>query len=569
MATALFLELDVVLFALDIRPFTTSSRIVLNPGTFVIPNATFGTIYAFVIAKAKAEADLLEMSIKESKLTAYSKAPLLKKLRKIQESLKRFKKARIAQEQPTVGPSSRPPGVFFGGGDDTSSSSKEQRVHLKKHRKTSIFQNTEILQQQTSVLEPEHGKAKSLEEATITTSVADELPELENLIVLTGSVRCLYQFIRPLRSRNVGSVQPIVILHDTEIEFTYWNRVSRFEEIFFIKGSRLESADLIRAGVLRAKTAIILAPNTYTSVHSEESSTLLDADTIFTYQGIKKLNPSINVIAEFISASNTDYVTDQVSSVALKDGDASERNPSVELQASGSIYNASLLDTLLSQTFYNPRINTILRELITDCDREAGENWNKQLKGKVRPIEDSVMYQIPVPVSFYGKTYGELFEYLCLDENVVPLGLYRGLFPGDEIGPQDNFIPYVYTNPSKDTRLCSTDYTYILSTTPPKKFLEERARDMKRNYSILRSRSKVKVGDSEGGTTVKSLNNTIEVIEDMFREYKGIVTQQGKQLAAQQVELETLEAERTARALLETENAKLKQQIRNFKSSNP
>lgn len=560
----MFLELGVVLFALDIRPFTASSRIVLNPGKFVIPNATFGTIYAFVIAKAKAEADLLSMSSRESKVSAYAKAPLTKKLRQIQETLKKFKKARLDQEQGSVGPSSRPKSVFFPGNDES-----EPGLDLGRKRKTSIFLDPdEQKQEESETRNPGHGPATSLEDATITTSVAEELPQLENFIVLTGSVRSLYQFIRPLRSRNVGSIQPIIILHDREIEFTYWNRISRFEEIFFIKGSRLESADLVRAGILQAKTAIILAPNAATDVHSEESSTLLDADTIFTYQGIKKLNPKINVVAEFISASNTDYVTDQVAASAAKGQDDTERNPSLELQASGSIYNASLLDTLLSQTFYNPRINTILRELITDCDREAGDNWNKHLKGKIPPVEDSVMYQIPVPVSYFGKTYGELFEHLCLEENVVSLGLFRGLSPGDDIGPQDNFVPYVYTNPSKQTTLCSTDHVYILSTTPPKKFLEERARDLKRAYSVLQSRSSLKLTDDDDetvGTSVKSLNNTIEVIEDMFREYKSIVTKQAEQLRSQQVELETLDAERSARAKLEQDNLKLKHEIRDLK----
>jgi hypothetical protein len=45
-----------------------------------------------------------------------------------------------------------------------------------------------------------------------------------------------------------------------------------------------------------------------------------------------------------------------------------------------------------------------------------------------------------------GKTYDKLFKHL-LDKGLVTLGLYR------MAGAQDNFYPYVYSNPTLKTNI--------------------------------------------------------------------------------------------------------------------
>lgn len=51
------------------------------------------------------------------------------------------------------------------------------------------------------------------------------------------------------------------------------------------------------------------------------------------------------------------------------------------------------------------------------------------------------------------KTFGELYESLCTEINVVPLGLYRNR----------NNKPYVYIKPHSDVRLLNKDRVYIFA----------------------------------------------------------------------------------------------------------
>jgi hypothetical protein len=73
-------------------------------------------------------------------------------------------------------------------------------------------------------------------------------------------------------------------------------------------------------------------------------------------------------------------------------------------------------------------------------------------------LKDSNLYQLPVPEDYLNKTFGELFNYLAIDLNLIALGLYR--LPGTV----DNKHPYVYTNPPSEviwlSTICSKDQTF-------------------------------------------------------------------------------------------------------------
>ena len=68
-------------------------------------------------------------------------------------------------------------------------------------------------------------------------------------------------------------------------------------------------------------------------------------------------------------------------------------------------------------------------------------------------------------MDYSRKTYGELFQYLVEKQNAVPLGLYRGVLANDKKTnkPRGNKQPYVFTNPSKDTRLAPEDAVFIIA----------------------------------------------------------------------------------------------------------
>lgn len=79
----------------------------------------------------------------------------------------------------------------------------------------------------------------------------------------------------------------------------------------------------------------------------------------------------------------------------------------------------------------------------------------------------SSLYQIGIPEGLESKTYGSLYKLLA-ERKMIPLGLLRGVFPHTKCGPKANKMPYVFTNPPKDTELFSCDKIFVLSQTPVK-----------------------------------------------------------------------------------------------------
>lgn len=80
-------------------------------------------------------------------------------------------------------------------------------------------------------------------------------------------------------------------------------------------------------------------------------------------------------------------------------------------------------------------------------------------------VVSSSLYQVAIPDGLESRTYGALFKLLSR-KGVIPLGLYRGVFPQMKVGPKSNKMSYVFTNPSKETELFSCDKVYVLSPHP-------------------------------------------------------------------------------------------------------
>lgn len=74
----------------------------------------------------------------------------------------------------------------------------------------------------------------------------------------------------------------------------------------------------------------------------------------------------------------------------------------------------------------------------------------------------SSLYQIPMPDNLETKTYGALVKHLA-NENILAIGLLRGLLYNMNIGPKSNKMVYTFTNPSKDTEVFSCDRVFVLS----------------------------------------------------------------------------------------------------------
>ena len=66
-----------------------------------------------------------------------------------------------------------------------------------------------------------------------------------------------------------------------------------------------------------------------------------------------------------------------------------------------------------------------------------------------------------VPEECVNKTYEKLFRHL-LERNLIPIGLYRLPMAND------NFYPYVYTNPQPKTTITYKDRVFVLGKDIPK-----------------------------------------------------------------------------------------------------
>ena len=159
----------------------------------------------------------------------------------------------------------------------------------------------------------------------------------------------VYDLIRPLRARYLGPLRYIVILYPHDIPTSIWRRISCFQAILFVRGSSLEDADIMRAGIFAARQVVILADS---SVHErakkiagrgqnpKQIESLVDSDAVFTFQCVKRLNREAQVVMEIFRHENIAYLDSSVTSSDYK------FNPYF---ASGTLFTTHLLDSLVCQ----------------------------------------------------------------------------------------------------------------------------------------------------------------------------------------------------------------------------
>ena len=83
-----------------------------------------------------------------------------------------------------------------------------------------------------------------------------------NHIIVCGFIPSLGRFIVPLRAKYQINMIPIVILNNKEPTDKEWANVSHFPQIYFVKGSALNTRDLKRVNIDYAMKIIILVSST-------------------------------------------------------------------------------------------------------------------------------------------------------------------------------------------------------------------------------------------------------------------------------------------------------------------
>ena len=490
----LYQRLGIVLFGLlieDLAKDKSHVRMLLNPADFVIPDRKMVKIDAFVIAENAHTSDLTFQYADtgddvEERLGLGSRHADTGDV--VQESytnmsLQVAMKAGKAVENVHSHSSASYQGKQGGlqGKAPVVRMKHEWQTLLQKYDSKNVSLGSE--QEISKQLEEEYIKANfftllplqaSLDDCTIYTSLESEAPYVsEHTLIVGKNLSNLFDLVSPLRAAYLGCVRPIVILTPNPISQAIWARISIFQGIFVLQGSVLEELDVIRAGIFKASQCIVLADEVdesgranMTAGANATMTALTDAEAVFSYQQVIKMNPNINVCIEIVNASNVGFLDPKE---GMLSGNVDYKfTPQF---ASGALLVSSLLDTLVCQAFYNRSIVSVIRLFVSGVEVRDRDALQAKILGKeivaikgVAALVGSSLYQMKVPDA-HVRTYGDLFKSLS-ETGVIPLGLYRGVFKNMAVGPKQNKMPYVLTNPPKDSEVFSCDKVFVLSQKP-------------------------------------------------------------------------------------------------------
>nr|XP_024217836.1 potassium channel subfamily T member 2 isoform X1 [Halyomorpha halys] len=249
----------------------------------------------------------------------------------------------------------------------------------------------------------------------------------------------IYNFIIPLRAhfRSKNSLNPIILLLERRPDIAFLDSVSYFPLIYWMLGSIDCLDDLLRAGITLAENVVVV--NKELS-NSAEEDTLADCNTIVAVQTMFKFFPSIKSITELSQSSNMRFMQFRAHDrYALHLSKMEKFGPNLEKPngsgpigpasenrekergshisymfrlpfAAGSVFSASMLDTLLYQAFVKDYVITFVR-LLLGVDQAPGSGFLTSMK-----ITKDDMWI---------RTYGRLYQKLCSTTCEIPIGIYR------------------------------------------------------------------------------------------------------------------------------------------------
>nr|XP_012232631.1 PREDICTED: potassium channel subfamily T member 2 isoform X14 [Linepithema humile] len=249
----------------------------------------------------------------------------------------------------------------------------------------------------------------------------------------------IYNFIIPLRAhfRSKTSLNPIILLLERKPEIAFLDAVSYFPLVYWMRGSIDCLDDLLRAGITLAENVVVV--NKELS-NSAEEDTLADCNTIVAVQTMFKFFPSIKSITELSQSSNMRFMqfrahdkyalhlskmekvllsatTDDNYSAEPSMGSPREKERGSHISymfrlpfAAGSVFSASMLDTLLYQAFVKDYVITFVR-LLLGVDQAPGSGFLTSMR-----ITKEDMWI---------RTYGRLYQKLCSTTCEIPIGIYR------------------------------------------------------------------------------------------------------------------------------------------------
>lgn len=186
-------------------------------------------------------------------------------------------------------------------------------------------------------------------------------------------------FPMPLRASNFHyhELKEIVFLGQKEFILREWEAICNFPKIKILSGSPLSRADLRAVNINMCEMCVIIAANQ----NVIDDPSLQDKECILASLNIKSMTfaestgmipgPGSLVIKGITSGTNIPMITELVNDVNVQFLDQDdEDDPDTELYltqpfACGTAFAVSVLDSLVSATYFNSNTLTLIRTLIT------------------------------------------------------------------------------------------------------------------------------------------------------------------------------------------------------------
>ncbi|RHY32202.1 hypothetical protein DYB32_002769 [Aphanomyces invadans] len=284
-------------------------------------------------------------------------------------------------------------------------------------------------------------------------------PIRDHIIVVSDLIDVpIETFIKPLRLAHYtdGSkhYRPIVFVSTSNEAIDVAYEVARhYDGVYLMRVTNDSKETFFRAGIMKAQCCVLLAEKSGQRVMDGES---LDNRVIFRYLTVQK------ILEKHSAAMNTEFaVFVEMAALAETHKLARKRKEHMKtfkkrhtenkatvvlpFYAAGYGVPTDFFDSLLCQSYFTPELLRFAQELLC-MDQRSHDSMT---------VSSSVS-QIPLPDSFVGKTFGDLYTYLLTYESVIAIGLYRN-------SASRVTLPYVYTAPKRSSVLRSDDFVFILA----------------------------------------------------------------------------------------------------------
>ncbi|KAF7995350.1 hypothetical protein HCN44_006457 [Aphidius gifuensis] len=306
----------------------------------------------------------------------------------------------------------------------------------------------------------------------------------------------LRNLVMPLRASNFHyhELKHVVIVGSVDYIRREWKMLQNLPKISILNGSPLSRADLRAVNVNLCDMCCILSAK----VPSNDDPTLADKEAILASLNIKAMtfDDTIGVLSQVgspivlqrrgsVYGANVPMITELVndSNVQFLDQDDDD-DPDTELYltqpfACGTAFAVSVLDSLMSTTYFNQNALTLIRSLITGgatpelelilaegAGLRGGYSTSDSLANRDRcRVGQISLYDGPLAQYGEGGKYGDLFVAALKSYGMLCIGLYR--FRDTSSSCDASSKRYVITNPPDDFTLLPTDQVFVLMQFDP------------------------------------------------------------------------------------------------------